>query len=334
MGRRIIIGLIVLVVASCHKQEVGNDVVENMYLNTSIAEVKSLVESSSELKTEGNELTVYDVHTELNGELFQYMEAQPVVYNGEAWRFTKDGSVIDIPWTKQGVHHFLAYVSKYGEKTLPAGFSLSYTGAESESVEFAENQKLTLSATITPEAQFDFMYAGHARNVASQGTGTVPLEMQHLFAAVQFRVLNMSGSEMTVETFALDGMRVTGSADIGIGNMLVLNLDKAPDDSGFDVSGEPIAKDYGTSFNLHGGPFLIWPHSQDYYKDVTCTFSYSLGSGSATTPVEISLTAANPGVTSWDAGCRYIYTITISDYILFDVVRVVDWINDDVILKK
>lgn len=332
MGRRIIIGLIVLVVASCQKQEVESSVVENVNLNTSIAEVKSLVESSSELKTEGNKLTIYDVHTELNGELFQYMDAQPVEYRDGAWRFTKDGSVIDIPWTKQGVHHFLAYVSKYGEKTLPAGFSLSYTGAES--VEFAENQKLTLSATITTDTQFDFMYASHARNVLSQGTGTVPLEMQHLFAAVQFRVLNMSGSNMTVETFALDGMRVTGSADIGIGNMPVLNLDEAPDDSGFDVSGEPIASNYGTSLDLHRGPFLIWPHSQDYYKDVTCTFSYKIGNEKETDPVVINLTAANPGVTSWDAGCRYIYTITISDHILFDVVRVVDWINDDVILKK
>lgn len=331
MDRRIIIGLIVLVVASCQKQDSGAGVVEGMSLNTSVLQAKSLVETSSELKTNGNQLTIYDVHTKLNGELFQYMEAQPVVYNGEAWRFTKDGDVIDIPWTKQGVHHFLAYVSKYGEKTLPAGFSLSYTGAES--VEFAENQKLTLSATITTEAQFDFMYASHARNVLSQGTGTVPLEMQHLFAAVQFRVLNMSGSKMTVETFELDGMRVTGSADVGVGNALVLSLNDAPDNSGFDVSNEEIAKDYGASLDLHGGPFLIWPHSQDYYKDLKCTFSYSLGSGSATTPVEISLTAANPGVTSWDAGCRYIYTITISDYILFDVVRVVDWINDDVILN-
>ena len=329
MDRSIIIGLILLVAASCHKQGGEEHAVNNISLNPEVAEVKSLVESSTELMADGNELTLYDIHTRQDGSLYQYMEDQKVEYSTGKWRFQNaSGNDIDIPWTKQGHHHFLAYLSKYGSNTLT--WPVSYIAPSEGGI--ADDQKITISQTLSPANQFDFMYATHARNVETQGTGTVPLEMKHLFSAVEFRVLNMSGNQMTVVSFEIDGMRVSGSAEIGFVSQPDIVLSDAPSDSGFDVSNKTISGTIGTMDMLHGGAILIWPHKSDYYKNVTCTFSYRLGSSSES-EVSLALTAANAAVTSWDAGCRYIYTITISENVLFDVVRVVDWINDDVILK-
>jgi hypothetical protein len=45
--------------------------------------------------------------------------------------------------------------------------------------------------------------------------------------------------------------------------------------------------------------------------------------------------AENPTIKTWAAGNKYIYKIDISDNIIsFDVIRVVDWINDDIILEE
>lgn len=325
--------------ASCSKQVVEDSAADIIRLDAGVAATKSLIESSAALKSSGNELTIYDVHTKADGSLFQYMNAQKVTSDGSLWGFVDgSGNAVEIPWTKRGFHHFLAYVSRYGGKDISTtGLTVGYEAPEEG--EYAEDHQIVIPADggkfiVTPSLGYDFMYASAARNVVMQGTGTVELEMRHLFAAVTFQILNMSGSQMTINSFELDGMRVTGAAVIGHGTVPVITLDEAPDESGFDVSDQSVAAAMGSTYTLHGGDFLIWPHISDYYADLNFSLTYTLGTGSPAAPVELSLTTANPEVVSWEAGCRYIYTITISDNILFDVVKVVDWINDDIILQQ
>lgn len=338
MDRKIIIVIAVLMAASCSKQVVEDSAAEYIRLDAGVAPTKALIESSSALRASGNELTLYDVHTKADGTLFQYMTGQKVTSDGSRWGFVDgSGNAVEIPWTKRGFHHFLAYVSRYGtedilDKSLTVGYEAPGEGED------AQDHKIVIPAgggkfTITPSLGYDFMYASAARNVVMQGTGTVQLKMKHLFAAVTFQIQNMSGSQMTINSFELDGMRVTGSAVIGHEKVPVITLDEAPDASGFDVSNQSVAAAMGSTYKLHGGDFLIWPHISDYYADLSFSLTYTLGSGDSAEPVKLQLTTANPKVISWDAGCRYIYTITISDQILFDVVKVVDWINDDVILQ-
>lgn len=327
-----------LMAAACTKQVVEDSAAGYIRLDAGVAPTKALIESSSDLRTSGNELTLYDVHTKADGTLFQYMTDQKVTSDGSRWGFVDgSGNAVEIPWTKRGFHHFLAFVSKYGGKEITStDLTVGYKAPEEG--EYAEDHKIVIPAdggklTIGPSMGYDFMYASAARNVVMQGTGTVQLEMKHLFAAVTFQILNMSSSTMTINSFELDGMRVTGSAEIGHGTVPVIALDEAPDESGFDVSDQSVAAAMGSTYKLHGGDFLIWPHISDYYADLSFSLTYTLGTGSPADPVSFSLTTANPEVISWDAGCRYIYTITISDHILFDVVKVIDWINDDVILQ-
>ena len=328
-----------LMAASCSKQVVEDSAAEYIRLDAGVAPTKALIESSSALRASGNELTLYDVHTKADGTLFQYMTGQKVRSDGSRWRFV-DGSdnAVEIPWTKRGFHHFLAFVSKYGGKEITStDLTVGYKAPEEG--EYAEDHKIVIPAgggkfTITPSMGYDFMYASAARNVVMQGTGTVQLEMKHLFAAVTFQILNMSGSQMTINSFELDGMRVTGSAVIGHEKVPVITLDEAPPESDFDVLDQSVAAAMGSTYKLYGGDLLVWPHISDYYADLSFSLTYTLGGGDPAAPVELKLTTANPAVISWDAGCRYIYTITISDNILFDVVKVVDWINDDVILQQ
>lgn len=331
MDRSIIIGLILLVAASCHKQGGEEHAPDFIKLDAEVTVTKALIESSSDLKKSGNELTMYDIHTKTDGTLFQYMDNQKVRYDGSKWSFVGG----DIPWTKQGFHHFLAYVSKYGGQDISStGMTVGYVPAEGK---FAEDHMIRIPAegkfTVTPSLGYDFMYASAVRNVVMQGTGTVQLPMKHLFAAVTFQILNMSNNQMTINSFELKGMRTTGSAEIEHGAYPVISLDSPPSDSGFKVENVSVDKDMGSTYKLHGGDLLVWPHISDFYSELRFRLQYTLGTGRPANPVELKLTTANSEVISWDAGCRYIYTITISDNILFDVVKVVDWINDDVILQ-
>lgn len=327
MDRRIIICIVIFIAASCNRQDVDDGVVESIRFNTELIGTKALIETDNDLMSEGNELTIFDIHTKEDGSVFQYMKDQKLRYSGGKWGFIDgEDNAITIPWTKQGQHHFLAYLSSYGS----SDFSIS-TYAPPAVGGVATDQVISISdLMITQDNQFDFMYANEVRDVENEGTGVITLEMKHLFASVDFQIRNMSGLSMTISSFTIGGMRVEGEAQIGFSANPTLELEDAPISNDFAISDKSIT--VSDPVSLYDGAFLIWPHKADHYKDIVCSITYKLDNTNSTT-VSLNLTAANANITSWDAGCRYLYTITISDIILFDVVRVVDWINNDVILQ-
>ena len=326
MGRKIIIGLAILLFTSCDKQVVDDSAMDNIIFDVEVTETKALVTSDADLKQSGNELRIYDIHTKADGSTTEYLNNQKVRYDGSQWNFCNESNtVVNIPWTRQGYHHFFAYLSKYSDiEFIP---EYSYDGS-------AEGQYLTIEEhTITRENQYDFLYAEAVRDVESQGTGTVTLKLKHLFAAVDFQVRNMTGYQMTINSFKINNMRVKGNAQIGFGVNPIFELETPTSNNGFDVSNKSIASS-SNPVSLYNS-FTMWPHRADYYKDLQASITYTLGTGTnSTNTAEFSLIATNPSVSSWDPGCRYVYTITISDIILIDVIKVVDWINDDVILQQ
>ena len=83
--------------------------VPNIGLDVDVAQTKALI-TPGNLNTSRSRMIVYDVHQGEKG-LDQYMDDQYLEYRNAQWNFTASagGNVIQIPWTKKGIHNFFAY---------------------------------------------------------------------------------------------------------------------------------------------------------------------------------------------------------------------------------
>lgn len=177
----------------------------------------------------------------------------------------------------------------------------------------------------------DLMYAAHERDLAlTTNRDAVPLVMHHAFAAVQFKIINGSGSTIT----ALDGIALTGLQYKG--SLTVASTDTAV----WTLSDERVASDdtatYGGTFDMPEGGFEdnIRNPLPLYNKDIITVLpqilrgqsvTLRLCTNGATTPHEVDLSDYTD---KWEAGKKYVYTLTLTnDTIAFDV-NVRDWIED------
>ena len=313
--------------------------VPNIGLDMDMAQTKALI-TPGNLNTSGSRMIVYDVHQKDNG-LDQYMDDQYMEYRDGQWNFTKTagGEVIQIPWTKKGVHNFFAYntYDAAASKTLPV--TVGYTSFEDNSSYTAKQQYLQIPSygnwTLTKDNQFDFIYASATRDVATGGYAPVPMEFKHLFAAVTVEVKNVSSANLTLNRLSFSNIKTSGNASIPFQGNVNYTLAASSGTGLFPENPrQTIAR--GGSCSLYasygeGGAFLIWPHSASDLTNATIELGYDQN-GSKTATVKL---ADNSVIKTWTAGNKYIYKIDISDNtISFDVIRVVDWINDDIILEE
>lgn len=314
--------------------------VPNIGLDMDMAQTKALI-TPGNLNTSGSRMIVYDVHQKENG-LDQYMDDQYMEYRDGQWSFTKSagGEVIQIPWTKKGVHNFFAYntYDAAASETLPV--TVGYTSFEDNSSYTAKQQYLKIPSvgnwTLTKDNQFDFIYASATRDVATGGYAPVPMEFKHLFAAVTVEVKNVSSAELTLNSLSFSNIKTSGNANVPFQGNVSYTLAASSGTGLFPENpGQTIAR--GGSCSVYtsygeGGAFLIWPHSAPDLVNATIELTYRQGSSNSTASVNL---AENPTIKTWAAGNKYIYKIDISDNIIsFDVIRVVDWINDDIILEE
>lgn len=323
-------------------------------------EAKSLI-APSNINTPGNRMKVYDVHTRTSpteadqsgAGLFQYLDGQSLqcTDGGGDWSFIDgEGNTIDIPWTKRGTHSIFAHNTYDASAGQNLPVDVTYLSFEDDAALYPteKDQHLSLSSwTITPENQFDFIYASAERDVMTSSDPAVryaPVQMSfsHLFASVVFRVLVTSSETVTLTSFSLDNMYNEGEATISFNGNVSLDLSRDGTNADFyrNNMAEPI--ETGESFLVHAGrgkigidgAFLIWPHSRAQFADVSMSISYKVGSSDETHTVQGKLNELFV-VNNWAAGSRYTYTITIADeYVVYDVVEVVDWINNDVEIEE
>lgn len=313
--------------------------VPNIGLDMDMAQTKALI-TPGNLNTSGSRMIVYDVHQKDNG-LDQYMDDQYMEYRDAQWNFTKTagGEVIQIPWTKKGVHNFFAYntYDAAASETLPV--TVGYTSFEDNSSYTAKQQYLQIPSdgnwTLTKDNQFDFIYASATRDVATGGYAPVPMEFKHLFAAVTVEVKNVSSANLTLNSLSFSNIKTSGNANVPFQGNVSYTLEASSGTGLFPENPrQTIAR--GESCSLYtsygeGGAFLIWPHSASDLTNATIELGYEQN-GSKTATVKLT---DNSVIKTWAAGNKYIYKIDISDNtISFDVIRVVDWINDDIILEE
>jgi hypothetical protein len=151
---------------------------------------------------------------------------------------------------------------------------------------------------------------------------------------------------MRLNSFSLGGIKDKGNAEIAYNGNVTLNLSATKANTLFAENQDRVLNT-GESYVIYSGcgagqAFLIWPHTIADFANASFTISYNLGrknSGTwnAATDKTIKLSGADSPykVNNWTAGSVYKYYITVSDdKISLSVIRVIDWIDDDVILEE
>ena len=285
----------------------------------------------------------------------QIAEYRPVIESDgtvSLWNFVGK----DYYWTVSGTHYFSAYSWKYNNGVrnicltdcLTVNESAKSDNETSDNDTFADgltyNPRLSTITiknwTLSKSKQFDFCYAVNSRSMdETDPYRPVELEMQHLFAAVQFNITNLiPGEDVTFNSLYVYNMLNKGS--------VVIMHDGTLNDMQFSNSGDAFsvtpdeALDFNETYNAFAdsnkdndnmigtdGCILIWPHNSTQLQDVKANISTS-ENGSK----DFSLFIED-NIEQWRAGYRYIYNIEITDRKISISATVVPWVTDDVVLE-
>lgn len=327
----------VLLVGCSESGHLSGEDVPSITFDMSLDQTKALI-SPENLNTAGSKMLVYDVYTSEQGPS-QYLDAQYMEYGNGLWNFTKTsgGEVIRIPWTKKGTHDFFAYNvhDASANMSLPVDVSYSYSTAKQQTVRVPESGEWTLNLNN----QFDFIYGFAARNVETDGYAALPINFKHLFAAVAVEVKNASTEHLKLSGLSFSNIKDEGFAEVKYGGDVQYSLSASKATGLFPAISNDVTVALGGSTVLYndlgaGQSFLIWPHSAGDLANAAISITYKLGSNINSVTATVNLTE-NYTVKNWLAGNKYKYLIAITDNnISCDVIKVVDWINDDVILEE
>lgn len=271
------------------------------------------------INKKGNQLTVYDLYT-TSGQSVLYMDSTQVTCDGNGnWTYSPLKY-----WTETGTHAFTAYLSK------PKGVT-NYPTVKYDQTSNA----LSISQwEITPDNQFDFLYAYHSRSMTAEADPhrQVEFELNHLLCAVQFNVVNlMPASTVKLDGFQLSGLR-EGEAVITKGvpkvtlssNTYNLDEDVTSQTLEYNKPHKLFSDDGGESY------VLLWPHTKEVFEGLTGKISYTYEN----TEVSKQKNLIDGGTNNWSAGQKYTYNFYIQDNRISLSVEVVPWKTDDVIIAE
>lgn len=322
-----------IMATSCSKHEVQEQkgIPMAFYAEDNATKTRTLLDTGT-IEQDGNQLTVYDLYT-VNGESVLYMDNTQVTYSATngAWEYSPLKY-----WTEAGTHSFTAYLSKCGETN---NYPTVTYDKDSETLKIADS---TSPWEITTENQFDFLYAYHSRSM-NEANPHRPVEfnLNHLLCAVQFNVVNlMPSATIQYQNFTLNGIYQKGSVSITKG-LPVINLTKTDSEKSNFSSNASKILEYNVPHNVFSeignvgpeGYVLLWPHTQEQFgNNISVLISYYNETASDFVDKTIDLSSA--ATNNWRAGQRYVYNFYIQDNNISFEVKVVPWIEEDVIIEE
>lgn len=329
----------------------------------------------------GNQIRVFDkltidgnIETDLyiNGCIAEYGTA---VYSEDGsvvtgWNLRDDNGYRKYYWTRNGTHSFTAFTWAYnnGTETLTLSDVMAWNGTREsdqnlqdypglpsfeDGITFNPRYEYIVikNFTLNHNSQFDLMYGHHTRNLDDPNEinpyRDVPLEMKHLFTAVQFNVINLI-PDYTVAYggFFLYNLHNKGSAIIrktdstGETSPDILLSDSHANItrslSGYENIGYGVAnavnvfKNYGKIGD--DGCLLLWPQENSMFGETDGIYAQiSLMKGTIEQTPTLSL--LTDSIRSWEPGRKYVYNIYIQDNRISFTVEIVDWIYDDIVIE-
>lgn len=291
-----------------------------------VSRAGNLVDSEN-INRADNRLTVYDLYTTSEQSVL-YMNATPVTCDGNGnWTYSPLKY-----WTETGTHAFTAYLSKQGEVKLDG------TNASYPTVTYNQTDN-TLSISpweITPDNQFDFLYAYHSRNMETEANAHDPVEFElnHLLCAVQFNVVNLYDvtTVLNILNFTISGLSNTQQATLSLsdGNASY-ECEQDKEGTGVIKVERASSVNYNQAYNVFSrfgnvgdeGYLLMWPHEAgDIFNKLQVSFEQD---GSSR-----SLSLASAGTNNWSAGQKYVYNLYVKDDRINIQAEVRPWIIHDI----
>lgn len=287
-----------------------------------VSRAVNLVDSEN-INWADNQLTVYDLYT-TSGQSVLYMDATtPVTCDGNGnWTYSPLKY-----WTETGTHAFTAYLSKqYGVTNYP---TVRYDQTANA---------LSISPwEITPDNQFDFLYAYHSRNMEKTEANAhdpVEFELNHLLCAVQFNVVNLYDvtTVLNVSNFTISGLSNTQQATLSLSDGNVsYECEQDEEGTGVIKVERTSSVNYNQAYNVFSrfgtvgdeGYLLMWPHEAgDIFNNLQVSFEQD---GSSR-----SISLASAGTNNWSAGQKYVYSLYVKDDRINIQAEVRPWIIHDI----
>ena len=284
------------------------------------SDTQAMPESKSQfepdnINTVGNSIMVYDIHTTDTGSDI-YIDGSEAVYDSTDWKYNPVKY-----WTHTGTHSFTAY---------------SYYNST------------------------DKVHAPNAAYIRTDESIVIPV--------VNTAYINGQNNDgiqnIRFRSFALGGINDTGSATVTPDASPTITLGGSSPSSLFSRSrtaDENVILEHNQAYNVYSslnngsqngadkygedGFILIWPHTIADFSGATATLTYQMetwhynwqtgGYWEWDNPVSVKFNLASKGdVNNWRAGRKYIYNINIHDNRISFSVKVVPWIEDEIILDE
>lgn len=287
-----------------------------------VSRAGNLVDSEN-INQDKNQLTVYDLYT-TSGQSVLYMNATQVTCDGSGnWTYSPLKY-----WTETGTHAFTAYLSR---------LTLDGTNASYPTVTYNQTDN-TLSISpweITPDNQFDFLYAYHSRSMTEDNPHRqVEFELNHLLCAVQFNVVNLYDvtTKLNVSNFEISGLTNRQQAVLSLSDGAVSYVkDQSNVGTGEISVAKSFSVEYNQSYNVFSdyatvgteGYLLMWPHDAG---DIFNKLQVSFDQGNSLRTRSL----ASVGTNHWSAGQKYVYNLYVKDDRINIQVEVRPWIIHDV----
>lgn len=278
------------------------------------------------INRKGNWLTVYDLYT-TSGQSVLYMNATQVTCDGSGnWTYSPLKY-----WTETGTHAFTAYLSRQN------GVALDGTNTSYPTVTYNQTDN-TLSISpweITPNNQFDFLYAYHSRSMTEVNPHRqVEFELNHLLCAVQFNVVNLYDvtTVLNVSNFTISGLSNTQQATLSLSDGNVsYECEQDKEGTGVIKVERTSSVNYNQAYNVFSGfgtvgdegYLLMWPHEAgDIFNNLQVSFEQDGSSRSKS--------LASAGTNNWSAGQKYVYNLYVKDDRINIQAEVRPWIIHDI----
>lgn len=268
---------------------------------------------------EGGQITVYDWLDVVSGTDYYHMSGVGARYNGgeeDNWSYTNEKD--QYRWL-DGTHYFFGWLT--GDGTTDGSSYVSFNSS---------SKVLTVNAyDFTTRRDYDFVYSDvvereYAKGSASNDISRVMLPMHHVFSAFQFKVENNRTDEVEIESISISNLTTKKSATI---NYASLNANDQPTLSYSSVATGTVKEDRDIELGaeedaevFNNGYYMIWPQTVDELKNVEVVVTYKGGQYSQ--PIKLA------GYTEggkWDAGTRYLYTLTLNDKTIELICEVEPW---------
>lgn len=316
--RLALLALIGVFALSCCKDDEPNGEQRVISFRSKAVDTKAVVESDEvlrELCATGDAIAVFGRVNNAHNTNQAIFNNTPLTYTDGDWSYEDPRY-----WIRGAKHEFMA-VYPYSE------VGTAYTwDATTGTITFEE-------ITTGTANNIDVMYASAERDLAANPTdfSRVPLEMHHALALLEFRFVNGSDRPVSsVTNISLDNHLYRSSLAVGQDGTAALTAntsERVGEGSGLfvgELSATNLPIDLSKSYNLfeNVGSVVVVP--QSVYKQGVM---FRLRVGDVSSVVDLGTTGT---ITEWEAGKRYVYTMTLTTTTITFDVQVIDWIRDEI----